>query len=605
MPHQVCPRCQRANPGEAVYCWFDGIVLHQGPGPGGPAPGQLLHEFVFPSGRRCRTFDELVQGCQYEWEDARDMLRRGDFSQFLSGVGRLDLARAAREAQAQTDPDIALHNFVGNLPAGQVQGPRLDLHPRRLQLRAVHAGEQRQVRLTVTNLGKGLLQGKLSVTEGGEWLKLANGGGGNGQCALKAARDQQVTLQIDARGLAAPQSYSGKLTVITNGGIAEVPVRLDVTGVPFLRPPYQAASTPREMAEKMRANPKPAVALLEAGEVARWFAANGWTYPVQGATAKGVAAVQQFFEGMGLSKPPPVQLSEEEFRLECVPPEVQRRQVALRTAAKKWVYAHVDSDKPWLKVTTPSVSGPQQAQIAFEIDSSLMDAGKVHEGLLRIEANAGQKLSARVWVVVPRTHEPFTRRLLRPFFTGALLALVVRLLLALPADLYARLLGAPAAVAWSGDHATTGWSQAPSLEEGFLRQFVLATWWLGGVVGLGYVWRKGGNGADLFCAAVAGCVAGAMAAASLGALLVPLDALPRTVMAKLAGVLPASRWGDAAVWVAVASACWAVVGGGIGFLLCSLGPGGARLLGSLAAPLARLCRVCGMKRAADLFVPEG
>jgi hypothetical protein len=604
MPHQVCPRCQRANPGEAVYCYFDGVVLRQGPGAGGPLPGQLLHEFVFPSGRRCRTFDDLVQGCQYEWEDARDMLRRGEFAQFLAGVGRLDLARAAREAQTQPDPDIALHNFVGNLPAGQVQGPRLDLHPRRLQLRAVHAGEQRQVRLTVTNQGKGLLQGKLSVSEGGEWLKVANGGG-NGHCALKAARDQQVTLQIDARGLAAPQSYSGKLTVITNGGIAEVPVRLDVTGVPFPRPPYQAASTPREMAEKMRANPKPAVALLEDGEVARWFAANGWTYPVQGATAKGVAAVQQFFEGMGLSKPPPVQLVEEDFRLECVPPEVQRRQITLRTAVKKWVYAHVDSDVPWLKVTTPSVSGPQQARIAFEVDSSLLDVGKVHEGRLRVEANAGQKLTARVWVVVPRPHEPFTRRLLRPFLTGALLALVVRLLLALPADLYARLLSAPT--------GAVNWSQAPSLEEGFLRQFVLATWWLGGAVGLGYVWRKGGNGTDLFCAAVAGCVAGAMAAASFGALLVPLDALPRAVMARLAvgawspdhAPTAVARWGDAVIWVALASTCWAVVGGGLGLLLCSLGPGGARLLGSLAAPLARLCRVCGMNRAAELFVPEG
>jgi len=26
----------------------------------------------------------------------------------------------------------------------------------------------------------------------------------------------------------------------------------------------------------------------------------------------------------------------------------------LATAAKKWVYAHVDSDVPWLRVTTPA-----------------------------------------------------------------------------------------------------------------------------------------------------------------------------------------------------------------------------------------------------------
>src|SRR5262249_13821940 len=149
-----------------------------------------------------------------------------------------------------------------------------------------------------------------------------------------------------------------RLTVITNGGIAEVPVRLDLVTVPFARAPFQGVGSPREMAERMRASPKPAVPLLEGGEIARWFDANGWTYPVAGATARGVAAVQQFFEAMGLSKPPPVQLSEGEFRFRCAGPEVIRAQVTLRTVAKKWVYAHAAADVPWLRVTTPSVSGP-------------------------------------------------------------------------------------------------------------------------------------------------------------------------------------------------------------------------------------------------------
>jgi hypothetical protein len=645
MSHQVCPRCQRANPGEAVYCYFDGIVLRQGVGMG-PPPSQLLHEFVFPSGRRCRTFDELVQGCQYEWEDARELLHRGEFAQYLGRAGRLDLARAAQEAQTQADPDIALHNFLSNLPATQTQGPRLDLNPRRLQLKAVRAGEQRQIRLTVLNQGKGLLQGKLAVSEGGQWLKVADGG--DGQCALKTARDQEVTLRIDARGLAAPQSYSGRLTVITNGGIAEVPVRLDLTAIPFSRAPYQGATTPRGMAERMRANPKPAVPLLEGGEIARWFAANGWSYPVEGATARGVAAVQQFFEAMGLSKPPTVQLSEDEVRFHCVPPEVPRGKVTLRTSAKKWIYAQVESDVPWLKVSTPSVSGPQQTTIAFEVDSSLMDGGRSHEGTLRILANAGQKLALRVRVDVERPHQPFTRRLLNPLFggdantsvsdeplqivaepvkkklppptpvrvprlreparhgflwplfAGMLLALLFRLLLTIPADLYARLFQASSAARGTLE----AWAQSPTLEEGFLRHFVMATWWLGAVLGVLLVWRHGGRWTDLFCGAVAGAGAGLMGSATLGCVLTAVDAAPRALLTRLPNA-PASPWVGTPLWVALVCAWWALLGCGIGFLLCGLGRRGARVVGALAFPLAWLFRACGLERAAAFFVPEG
>src|SRR5205814_5014495 len=109
----------------------------------------------------------------------------------------------------------------------------------------------------------------------------------------------------------------------------EVPIRMDVGAVPFPRAPFVGVSSPREMAEQMRARPKEAVPVLESGDVQKWFLANGWAYPVTGPTARGVAAVQQFFEGMGLSKPPPVALSDAGLRIECVPPEAVRAQVTL------------------------------------------------------------------------------------------------------------------------------------------------------------------------------------------------------------------------------------------------------------------------------------
>ncbi len=598
---QFCPRCQRANPREAVYCYFDGVVLDQRLA-GAASPSRMLQEFTFPSGRRCKTFDELVQGCQYEWEDARDLLRKGEFTRYFAQIGRHDLARIAQENQKQPDPDIGLHTFLDQLPASQIQGPRLDLNPRRLMIGSIRPGEQRNISLTVLNQGKGLLQGKLTVSEGAEWLKIA-GDGSATEYNLKTAKSQQIQLHVDTRGLTAPQTYSGKLTVITNGGISEVAVRLDVASIPFAQAPFQGAASPRQMAERMRANPKQAVPFLENGEIAHWFQVNGWTYPVSGPPARGVAAVQQFFEGMGLSKPPPLQLSEQELHFFCTQPEVAQARVTLRTPAKKWVYAQADSDKPWLRVTTPSISGPQQAHVVFEVDSSLMDVGSLNLGTLYLIANAGQKLAVRVQVNCNRPHEPFTRRLLHPFFVGALLALLLRLLLTGPADLYAR--GWGQAVDTAGAQAP--WIYSMGAENFFLRRFILATWWVGIFLGAALAWRRGGRRTDVFCGGIAGAFAGILIAGTLGCLLLVFDAAPRALLTHWTS--PTS-FADAPatwtlLWIALASTCWALLGGGTGFLLSGLGQRGLLLLQAAAGPLVWFFRQCGLERAASFFLIKG
>src|SRR5262245_21567774 len=360
---QVCPRCQRANPDIALFCYNDGAELKPG---AGAQINRLAREFVFPSGRRCQTFDDLARGCQDDWTIARDLLKQGVFGQYFSAIGRLDLARATQEAMTQADPDIALTMLLGALPVSPGQAPKLDINPRRILLGNLLAGETRQVQVTVNNQGQGVLQGTLKVSEGGDWLKIA--GASDGQCPIRTGRDQQVVLQVDTRKLPAAQSYGAKLTVVTNGGVVEVPVRMDVVAQPFGRGPFQGAKTPREMAVKMRGQPKAAVPLLENGEILRWFQSNGWNYPVRGQPARGVAGVQQFFEAMGLSKPPAVQVSQSETRFIVHYPECVRGQVSILTPAKKWVYASVESDSPWLRVLTPSPAGPQQAAIGFEVD---------------------------------------------------------------------------------------------------------------------------------------------------------------------------------------------------------------------------------------------
>src|SRR5262249_10221387 len=111
---------------------------------------------------------------------------------------------------------------------------------------------------------------------------------------------------------------------------------------------------------------------------------------------------------------------------------------------------------------------------------------------------------------------------------GAALALVVRLLLVGPADLYARMLGS--AVRQPPAGSLQRWLESPLADEQFLRHFVLATWWVGILVGVGLVWKRAGRWSDLAFGAVAGAFAGLAGAATLGCALAVLDALPRAVL---------------------------------------------------------------------------
>ena len=396
MPVSICPRCKQPNPDYAVYCHFDGVILQAQQS---AAPLRLPSDFVFPSGRRCRTFDELAQGCQEEWTAARDLLMRGMFAQFFRAANRADLVRAADDAKAQPNQDLALTAFVMALPGTRTQTPKLDLNPRRILLGNVLAGEAKAVPLTVTNRGQGVLQGTITVTEGQDWLSLSDTKKLH-EMEVTTAREQALKLNINTKGVAAGQTYGAKLTIVTNGGVAEVPMRMDVVAQPFTKAPFQGARSQREFAEKMRAAPKAAVAILEAGDAQRWFALNGWTYPVSGTPIKGVGGVQQFFEGIGVSKPPPVQVSQAEYRFTCKYKDTARGQVTLQTNAKKWVYAEAASDSPWLKVLTPQVAGPKQAVVSFEVDTNLWNTGPSGDGKITLTANGGQKLTLKVHVDV-------------------------------------------------------------------------------------------------------------------------------------------------------------------------------------------------------------
>jgi hypothetical protein len=632
----VCPRCRRSNPGPAVYCYYDGEALRAGQD---GAAHRLPFEFRFPSGRRCQTYDELAQGCQEEWAAARDLLQRGVFTQFLASCGRADLSRAAEEARAQSSGDIALTAFVAALPATRQQMPRLDLQPRRLLLGLIPAGQTRPAKITISNQGQGQLQGTISVTEGQDWFSI-EGGRTPHECAVSTQRQQVIALVVKTTGLASGQTYGARLTVVTNGGLVEVPVRLDVAAQPFGRAPFQGVRSQRELAEKMRGQPKAAVPLLESGEVKSWFALNGWTYPVSGPDVKGVAVVQQFFEALGLSKPPPLALVQPEVSLRCRYPVGVSHQLRLETPSRKWVYAEVKSDQPWLRLPSAHVSGPQHANIPLEIDPRLWQGGPHGEAQILVLGNGGQKLTARVRVEVAGLPRARGGGLIGALAAGVILFALVRLALVPFVDFSGRGAAAQTAAARLGFAVDAeaplarigGWLQLPWLSiltgtgsvpaaafdpassaalpagefrhffvHSFIIHFVLGSAWLALPLGVWLVRRAGGAAGDIGWALVASAVAGVVGAATLASVFLGIELVPHALWA-LAG----SPGGPAALigWAALAVCCWGGVGA-IVFLLGSLLP---PLRGLIVVPgqraLAQLFRLCGLRGLADRWGPS-
>jgi hypothetical protein len=456
------------------------------------------------------------------------------------------------------------------------------------------------VQLTVLNQGTGLLRGTLAVLEGENWLILENGKSGN-ECLIRTPHEQRITLRIDTRGLAAPHQHSAKLTVITNGGVVEVPVRLDLEARPFDQPPFQGISTPREMAERMRAQPKPAVPLLEGGAIALWFVENGWNYPVSGPAAQGVASVQQFFEGMGLSKPPTVRLAEAQLALECGPSATASGQITLRTDSRKWVYARAESGAPWLTIDTPEVSGAQQAVVELTVHGRLLPPGPGAEALVKIVANSGQALTGRVQVLVRRPRVSVGANLGRPVFSGAVAGLLIRLALVIPADLWSRVWSVPTRPGSPAGTLST-WLANPLSDVHFMHQFVFATWWLGAVFCGLAILRRPGPRVEVVAGVIAGGAAGLAGSATLACVLCGLDALPRWVLGGL--LVPTalgSPWIGTVLWIIVAALSWAFWGGLFSAALAWGGVAGIRLRNTIAALVVDALRICGLGRAAAFF----
>jgi hypothetical protein len=148
----TCSRCSRRNPDEALFCYNDGAAL-QAASAGAVDPGSrpFPMPFVFPSGQSCQNFDQLALACLSNWPAAKQMLQDGFFAGFLGGLGRVDLAQAAREAAKHPDLDRGLDQLLTRLPAHTLQPPKLLVEPRQINLGQLQAGTDARLEVRLRN----------------------------------------------------------------------------------------------------------------------------------------------------------------------------------------------------------------------------------------------------------------------------------------------------------------------------------------------------------------------------------------------------------------------------------------------------------------------
>jgi hypothetical protein len=179
--------------------------------------------------------------------------------------------------------------------------------------------------------------------------------------------------------------------------------------------------------------------------------------------------------------------------------------------------------------------------------------------------------------------------------------LLIRLLLAIPADLWSRVWSVPSRPGIVAGALST-WLENPLRDVHFMHQFVLATWWLGAVFCGLAIWRRPGPRIEVVAGVIAGGAAGLAGSATLACLLCGLDALPRWVLGSLfTPSAPGSAWTGTVLWIIVAVLSWAFWGGLFSAALAIAGAAGFRLRGTIVAVLVETLRSCGLGRAAAFF----
>src|SRR5205814_8398843 len=143
-------------------------------------------------------------------------------------------------------------------------------------------------------------------------------------------------------------------------------------------------------AEKARAKRREAVPLFERGSVRAWYEDNGWAYPIQGPQAEGLAAIQQFFEALGLVQAPRVHVSDLFVKFAGRPGDVLEHTLRVMTPENRPVYAFARSELPWQKAGQASGAGEMSK---LQLTATIPDRpGESPLGKLEVQVNGGHPI---------------------------------------------------------------------------------------------------------------------------------------------------------------------------------------------------------------------
>ena len=265
---------------------------------------------------------------------------------------------AAKEAAKFPDPDRGLDQFLTKLPSDVLAPPKLSVETQEINLGVLQLGDEgRQFDLRLENQGMRLLYGSVTCTDG-LWLTLRRRPRRLGK-ALPVRPRSGVAGARGRRQVAGRQQAAGSPSVD----------RLQRRRAPRWwsgrkcrsRRSRPACSAGRKVRGRWPRRPRPTRRRRPpCSSAATWRRGTSPTagpIPVQGPAASGLAAVQQFFEALGLTPAPKVAISVKSIALSGNPGEPLRYIIEVKTEEKKPIYAHGTSNQPWLEVGRPKING--------------------------------------------------------------------------------------------------------------------------------------------------------------------------------------------------------------------------------------------------------
>jgi hypothetical protein len=350
-----CPACLKTNPADAHYCYYDGRPLSKerqdGPLHVGALPFPMA--FYFADGQACTNFNQLALACDERWEEAKGLLAQGFWPTFFAGIGRHDLAALAKRAVEEPDRDLGLSQLLEKFPADPeaLRPPNLTLGSMEENLGVLSPGTDRTFELTILNRGMLVLRGM--VLSNSDWLVFGDRTGPS-QKMFQTRSICTIKVRVLGHKLrAGSKPLQGEIVVDTNGGMRTLLVRADVPIVPFPKGGHAndalaGAKSPHEIALRAKQFSNEAAILFEQGAVKAWYASNGWIYPIEGSEGSGKGAVQQFFEALGLTKPPRLAIDSNYLRFKGRIGERLSARATLSTEEAKPVYAHAWSNQDWV-----------------------------------------------------------------------------------------------------------------------------------------------------------------------------------------------------------------------------------------------------------------